>query len=406
MKNSFVVIPFLLLAVITGCRQNPAHKKDGQSSVAVASSVIPAAYHYADKATTEKYQSAIHSFFEKNFGRSGFNGSYLVAKDGAIIAEGYEGFRDPAQRANPLSENDAFHLASVSKTFTAVAVLKLWENGKLDINEDISHYFENFPYPGTTIKMLLSHRSGLPNYTNYLDAYHWDKKKLVTNLDVLSSLYTIHPPLQFPTGKRFAYCNTNYALLALIVEKVSGKSFPDFMQETFFQPLQMTKTYIFQPQDETRSLPSFEWNNRRYGLEFMDLVYGDKNVYSTTHDMLKWDQALYNGLLRDTTLQAAFTGYSYEKAGQRNYGLGWRLNELENGKKIVYHNGWWHGNNTVFIRLIEEKATIILLGNKYNRGIYRAKMLCDLFGDYRQSNNRFQEFESDTNDHIAAGGPR
>ncbi len=402
MKNSIAATALLLLASFTSCQQKPA------STVAQVSdpsaTIHPAAFRHADRHTTEKYQASIRSFFEKNFGRSGFNGAYLVAKDGGIISEGYIGYRDPHQKDSALGEHDAFHLASVSKTFTGVAVLKLWQEGKLDINDDLSKYFENFPYPGTTIKMLLSHRSGLPNYTNYLDVYRWDKKKMVTNLDVLSSLYTFHPPLQFPTGKRFAYCNTNYALLALIVEKVSGQSFPAYMAETFFRPLHMDDTYIFQPEDEDRSLPSFEWNNRRYGLEFMDLVYGDKNVYSTPHDLLKFDQALYNGLLNDSTLQAAFTGCSYEKAGQRNYGLGWRLTELENGKKIVYHNGWWHGNNTVFIRLIEEKATIILLGNKYNRGIYRAKMLCDLFGDYRQSNNLFQESDPENGDHIAAGG--
>lgn len=404
MKNSLVAISALLAAGLCGCSQKPAANLAGRESTP-STKLIPASFHYADRATTEKYQAAITGFFEKNFGRQGFNGAYLVAKDGAVISEGYAGFRDPVSKQGELGEHDAFHLASVSKTFTAMAILKLWENGQLDINNDLSVYFDKFPYPGTTVKMLLNHRSGLPNYTNFLDAYHWDKKRLVTNLDILSSLYTLHPPLQFPTGKRFNYCNTNFALLALIVEKVSGKTFPDYMRETFFDPLQMKDTYIFQPHDELRSLPSYEWNNRRYGLEFMDLVYGDKNVYSTTHDMLKWDQALYGGqLFRDSTLQAAFTGYSYEKKGTRNYGLGWRLTEVENGKKIVYHNGWWHGNNTVFIRLVEEKATIIVLGNKYNRGIYRSKQLCDLFGDYRQSNNLFNESENEAGDHIAAGG--
>ncbi|HOA38367.1 MAG TPA: serine hydrolase domain-containing protein [Flavihumibacter sp.] len=404
MKNSIVAITATLITGLMGCGQHAGDENavpDQTHNV----KIVPASFQYADRLTNEKYQAAIRGFFEKNFGRQGFNGAYLVAKDGAIISEGYEGYRDLQSREGELGEHDAFHLASVSKTFTAMAVLKLWENGQLDINNDLSLYFEKFPYPGTTIKMLLSHRSGLPNYTNYLDVYHWDKKKQVTNLDVLSSLYTLHPPLQFPTGKRFAYCNTNYALLALVVEKVTGKHFPDYMRETFFEPLGMEDSYIFQPQDEERSLPSYEWNNRKYGLEFMDLVYGDKNVYSTPRDMLKWDQALYSGkLFRDSTLQAAFTGYSYEKKGARNYGLGWRLTEVDNGKKIVYHNGWWHGNNTVFIRLLDEHATIIVLGNKFNKGIYRSKQLCDLFGDYRQSNKLFQESDMEATDHIAAGG--
>ena len=391
----------VLCAGLYSCHQNKpsAVSSNTASNTSLA---IPISLH-ADKATTDRYSASIRSFFEKNFGSRGFNGSYLVAKDGEIIAEEYSGYRDPVLKTNELGEHDAFHLASVSKTFTGMAVLKLWQDGKLNLDDDLSLFFDKFPYPGTTVKMLLSHRSGLPNYTNFLEAYKWDKKKLVTNLDVLSALYTYHPPLQFTTGKRFTYCNTNYALLALVIEKVTGQPYHTYLEETFFKPLQMTDTYIFSQTDYDRSMPSFEWNNRKYGLEFMDLVYGDKNVYSTVRDMLKWDQAMYDGkLFSAETLQAAFAGYSYEKAGQRNYGLGWRMTEVHNGKKIIYHNGWWHGNNTVFIRLPEDKATIIVLGNKFNRNIYHAKQLCDLFGDYKQSHNNFQDAESEPS--MATGG--
>ncbi len=400
MKNRLVQL-LVLCAGLYSCHQNKpsAVSSNTASNTSLA---IPISLH-ADKATTDRYSASIRSFFEKNFGSRGFNGSYLVAKDGEIIAEEYSGYRDPVLKTNELGEHDAFHLASVSKTFTGMAVLKLWQDGKLNLDDDLSLFFDKFPYPGTTVKMLLSHRSGLPNYTNFLEAYKWDKKKLVTNLDVLSALYTYHPPLQFTTGKRFTYCNTNYALLALVIEKVTGQPYHTYLEETFFKPLQMTDTYIFSQTDYDRSMPSFEWNNRKYGLEFMDLVYGDKNVYSTVRDMLKWDQAMYDGkLFSAETLQAAFAGYSYEKAGQRNYGLGWRMTEVHNGKKIIYHNGWWHGNNTVFIRLPEDKATIIVLGNKFNRNIYHAKQLCDLFGDYKQSHNNFQDAESEPS--MATGG--
>lgn len=366
---------------------------------------MSAAFTHADKEEVARYQSSINTFFDKNFGSKGFNGAYLIAKNGEIISEGYKGYRDIITKDYALGEHDAFHLASVSKTFTGMAILKLWEDGKLNLDDELAVFFDKFPYKNVSVKMLLNHRSGLPNYTNYLDVYGWNKKKLATNLDVLASLYKMRPPIQFTAGKRFSYCNTNYALLALIIEKVSGKSYQEYMEETFFIPLEMYDSYVFRAEDEKSSLPSFEWNNRRYGMEFMDLVYGDKNIYSTVRDMLKWDQALYSGkLFKPETLDAAFTGYSYEKSGTRNYGLGWRLTEVENGKKIVYHNGWWHGNNTVFIRLPEEKATIILLGNKYNRGIYRARQLCDLFGDYRQSNNQFQEMEAESSTTIVAGG--
>ncbi|ULQ57614.1 beta-lactamase family protein [Flavihumibacter rivuli] len=405
MKNKFVqiLVTGILVASLPACKQRPDN--DAARAKGTGAPTIASTLHFADEHTTATYETAINKFFKNGLFRSGFNGSYLVAKEGKIIAEGYNGFLDPVTKTDSIGEHDAFHLASVSKTFTGMAVLKLWEEGKIGLDDDLSKYFDKFPYPGTTVKMLLSHRSGLPNYTNYLEHYNWDKKKLVTNLDVLTSLYTMHPPLQFPTGKRFSYCNTNYALLALLIEKVSGKAYHVYLEETFFKPLGMTDTYVFSLDKAETAMPSFEWNNRRYGLEFMDLVYGDKNIYSTVRDMLKWDEGLRNGnLFRQSTLDSAFQGYSYEKAGARNYGLGWRLTEVENGKKIVYHNGWWHGNNTVFIRLLEEKATIIVLGNKYNRGIYRSKQLCDIFGDYRQSNKTFQELENESSNGLAAGG--
>ncbi|MEJ7767344.1 MAG: serine hydrolase domain-containing protein [Chitinophagaceae bacterium] len=336
------------------------------------------------------YHNSCQKFFDHLLPKGIFNGSILVARKGVIVYEQYAGYVDPLLKKDSLSPTTAFHLASVTKTFTAMAVLKLWEQGKLRLEDDVSKYFADFPYPGITIKMLLSHRSGLPNYLHYLEHYKWDKKKMVTNADVLKSLYDFHPPLDFTSGKRFAYCNTNYVLLALIIERVSGEPFKNYMQNTFFRPLQMNDTYVFTPDDLSRSLPSYQWNNIKYPYEFLDVVYGDKNIYSTVRDMLKWDQALYTGnFFSKQTLDSAFTPYSFEKEGQKNYGLGWRMTLLNNGKKMLFHNGWWHGNNTVFIRLLDEEAVMIVLSNKFNRNVYSTKKLCNLFGDYLQS----MEFE-------------
>jgi len=113
-------------------------------------------------------------------------------------------------------------------------------------------------------------------------------------------------------------------------------------------------------------------------------VYGDKNIYSTARDILKWDQALYpsTGFFKTTTLDSAYCPYSFERPGIKNYGLGWRMFVYPNGKKIIYHNGWWHGNNTVLTRLMQEHATIIVLGNKHNNNIYRVKPLFEAFSHY------------------------
>lgn len=381
MKN--VCLSAIAIFCISAC-SGPDNKNSVISSSKAAESHRTVLNKLSDKEYRHYNAQASH-FFDSLLVSKGFNGSILVAKNGTIVYEKYCGYTNPTIRKDTFTASSAFHLASVSKTFTAMGILKLKEEQKLNLEDSVGRYFPEFPYPTVTIKMLLSHRSGLPNYTHYFEAYKWDKKKQVTNNDILSSFYTLRPSLDFTPGTRFAYCNTNYALLALIIERISGKSFAEFMKSTFFGPLGMNDTYVYTPADEARAMPSFEWNNRKFPVEFLDNVYGDKNIYSTVRDMLKWDQALYAGkLFTQSTLDSAFMPYSFEKAGKRNYGLGWRMTLLENGKKLLYHNGWWHGNNTVFIRLIDENATIIVLGNKFNRRIYSSKNICDLFGKYLQ----------------------
>ncbi len=155
----------------------------------------------------------------------------------------------------------------------------------------------------------------------------------------------------------------------------------------------MTNTYVFTLKDTLTATPSFTYNNTYWNFDFLDATYGDKNIYSTPQDLLKWDQALYTNQLIDTALlAAAFSPQSFEKPSIHNYGLGWRLQILPNGKKVVYHFGKWHGFNASFARLTDEKATIIILGNKFNRGIYRAANLCyDIFGDYQQNREKPQD---------------
>lgn len=343
-----------------------------------------------------RYATTTSHFFDTVFsGR--FNGSILVAKDGKIVYEKYRGFKRLENRKDTLDEHTSFHLASVSKTFTAMAVLKLWQDGKLDIHDEVSKYLAGFPYPGLTIQNLLSHRSGLLNYVHFMDRSGWDKRKYLTNTDVLQYIIAHPHDVQGAQPNRhFEYSNTNYALLALIIEKVSGESYPEFMSKTFFEPLQMQDTYIFSLADTSKEMASYKQNNRRFRLEFLDEVYGDKNVFSTVRDLLKWDQALGNGVLfKKSILDSAYAAYSFEKPGKRNYGLGWRMLLMPNGKKLIYHNGWWHGNRTVFIRMLDEDATIIALCNNDYKKVYSAKKLCDLFGDYRQGHENFDEAEND-----------
>ncbi|MEO6231457.1 MAG: serine hydrolase domain-containing protein [Ferruginibacter sp.] len=392
-----------LIIVFTSCNftaksNNDTAKTDTTKMFLPVPGVLP-------KQTFQRLHHAVEGWYDSALRSKSFNGGIVVAKNGQIVFEDYNG-NAHVGGTDAITDSTSFHIASVSKTFTAMAVLKLWQEGKFSIDDEYSKFFPQFNYPGLTIRNLLSHRSGLPNYLYFMEDLGWDKKTFITNQDVLdylinrkSELTNISSP-----GTHFAYCNTNYALLALLVEKISGKKFGDYLHDNFFGPLQMKHTFVYSSKDSATAIPSYDYRGRIIPMNFLDHVYGDKNVYSTPRDLLAWDQALTHGVLfNEKTLAEAYAPYSNEKPGIRNYGLGWRMNNYPTGKKMIYHNGWWHGNNASFIRLVQDSATIIVLGNKYDRGIYHANRLADIFGNYLGSkeedepeNNEKQEGETST----------
>ena len=342
----------------------------------------------------KEYNAILQHYFDSTLlsPSLGFSGGILVAKGGTILFEHYQGYEDYPGRTKPLTSSSSLHIASSTKPFTAIAILTLVQEKKLALTDSLSRFFPSLPYPGLTIRDLLSHRSGLPNYLYFMEEViknnngqtTREKQRMVSNQDVLNTLISARPPAHAAPNTRFEYCNTNYVLLALLIEKISGMSFPVYMKKYFFDRLSMHNTFVYQPQDSLRSTPSYQPNGARWSLDYLDQTYGDKNIYSTPQDLLKWDQALYTDQLIDTSLlQQAFSGYSFERAGTHNYGLGFRLSLLPNGKKIVYHFGRWHGNNAAFTRLLNEKVVIIIIGNRFNRSIYSAAHNSyDLFGSY------------------------
>jgi CubicO group peptidase (beta-lactamase class C family) len=377
------------------CGQSPAVKPIAKTQDTTLLSVTIPHPKTLNPGEFKVYSNTARHFFDSLFSH-GFNGGLLVAHNGTIVYERYSGFKDPRRHKDSVNAHTAFHLASVSKTFTAMAILKLWEDGKLDIHDDISKYLTGFP-AGITIKNLLSQRSGLRNYVHFMDQSGWDKRKYLSNSDLLQYINQHHAEVIYTTaGRHFEYSNTNYAFLALIIEKVSGETYDEYLTRVFFQPLQMQDTYVYSIKDTATATRSYKMSGRMYPMEYLDMVYGDKNVYSTPEDMLKWDAALRGGIMfKQSTLDSAYTPYSLEKRGKRNYGFGWRMIVYPDGKKLIYHNGWWHGNRTVFIRMMEENATIIALCNNDNKRVYASKKLCDVFGNYQQSHENDDEPEND-----------
>ncbi|HTB51179.1 MAG TPA: serine hydrolase domain-containing protein [Ferruginibacter sp.] len=347
-------------------------------------------------ALRQKLHDGCEAWYDQRLRSTGFNGGMLVAKNGNIIFEQYKGMAHIGGK-DTITANTPFQIASVSKTFTAMTVLKLYQDSLIKLDDLFSKYFPQFNYPGVTIRDMLSHRSGLPNYLYFLEDLHWDETKFATNEDVLSLMISHKAELKniSAPNTHFEYCNTNYALLALLVEKVTGKKFPDYIQQTFFTPLQMTNTFIFNPDSMATANRSYDYRGRIEKDMYLDKVYGDKDVYTTPRDLLIWDRALTTGtLFKPETITEAYTPYSNERRGIRNYGLGWRMFVFPSGKKIIYHNGWWHGSNASFIRMIQDSATIIILGNKFNRNIYHAKELAGLFGNYGGKNAEEEENDS------------
>ncbi len=383
-----IVSFFVFVVLVIACNSSSRNKKPEDDSL----QYYPPTPQKLSKDDFRNYYRQLSGFLDTSLLNKGFSGGILIAKDGDVIYEKYMGKVD-LRKNDSLTSTTPLHIASTSKTFTAIAILRMVQKNKLSLDDSLEKFFPAFPYRGVTVKMLLTHRSGIPNYLYFMSNNKWGilpnkkwNRQYATNQDVLKMMYDKRPDPTGTPGGRFSYCNTNFVLLAMIIEKISGTTFPVYMQRHFFVPLQMTNTFVFTLKDTLTATPTFTNKNVYWEYDFLDATYGDKNIFTTPLDLLKWDQALYTDqIISKPLLDSAFAPYSFEKPSVHNYGLGWRLQLLPNGKKIVYHFGKWHGSNAVFARLIDEKATIIILGNKFNRAIYDAGHLCyDIFGDYQQ----------------------
>lgn len=322
--------------------------------------------------------------------RGGLNGNVLVAQKGIILYKHCFGLSHFEKNSrDSLVEQSKFQLASLSKTFTAVAVLKLQEAGKLAFTDSIQQFFPDFPYHGITIRDMLSHRSGLPNYVYSFDDsmkvnYYRKEPHFPTNADIMHWFATVSPtPKKYNVpGRGFSYNNTNYMVLAAIVEKVTKQPFDEYLRRTIFLPLGMHDTYVATTKND--SINQFRTAgyqmNRRIPKDYFDGVVGDKGVYSTMSDLFRWYRAL-NGdcLLSRKTLAEAFIPRSFERKGARNYGYGFRMQlDALNQPEFIYHTGWWKGYNTMFWFSPKDEYVIIMLGNRLNSTVYRVQELIDI----------------------------
>lgn len=300
----------------------------------------------------------------------GFNGNMLVAKDGKILYEKAIGWADYLHR-DSLKINSEFELASVTKTFTSTAIMQLVEKGKLSLTDDVKKFYPNFPYEGINIKLLLTHRSGMMNYVYFTDGIWKDKKKPMSNQDVMNLIAEYKPNKYAKPDTRFHYNNSNFMVLAAIIEKVTGKTYADYMMENVFKPAGMKHTHVYSTTVYPKIPVDVVGHDRtwRYSVvqNFLDGPVGDKGIYSTIHDLVLFDKSLKNGrLLKKASLDSAYKGHNKAINGHFNYGYGWRIFDGEDGRKVVYHTGWWHGFRHIYVRDVQKNIVIIFLGNLTN----------------------------------------
>lgn len=305
--------------------------------------------------------------------RNGLNGVVLYAEQGQVIYEKAFGWRDLTKRQkDSLRIEDAFQLSSDSKMFTAEAIMLLKADGKLDYDTDIKKYIPEFPYEGVTVRMLLTHRSGLPRYDSMADEFWPDRKKPFSNEALIKMLIDKKPEVYGAPDAVYFYNNINYALLATVVERVSQQHFEDFMRDRIFEPVGMNSSYIYSMRNDNEVsmyVPTEVQGHDMYRSgpvktqnDYLNGVMGDKIMYSTVEDIWRYNQALDAHLLLPDSLQAeAFVPGSPDWKNGENYGFGWRLSQEY--PDIYFHFGWWKGYRSAIIRDERHHRFLAVLGN-------------------------------------------
>ena len=291
--------------------------------------------------------------------------SVMIIKDGKPLLVKAYGMAN-LEKKIPVSPATNFRLASVTKQFTAASILMLIERGKLSLSTTLGELFPDFPKYGQkiTIDQLLHHTSGLLAYEDIIPD---TVKKQVKDKDVLA-LMMRQDSTFFPPGTDYRYSNTGYAVLAMIIEKVSGQSYADFVRQNIFEPLGMTQTVAYEKGISTVPNRAFGYTVEDDSISLTDqstysAVLGDGGIYSSIRDLFKWDQALYGDRLLSFQMQSyAFTPQL------EHYGCGWRIDRYK-GHRRIHHTGSTMGFRNVIQRFPDDHFTVIILTNRKAPGV-------------------------------------
>lgn len=303
-----------------------------------------------------------------------FNGSIFVKDEGKVLMKGHYGVENfKTKKSNVLNENSRYRICSITKQFTAMSIMLLAERGELSYDDDIRKYIHQLSeYEGITIRHLLTHTSGLPDYIEYFYGISAQVKMYASNQDVLNWLTEQFPKLRFPSGTQWEYSNTGYVLLSFIIENVSGKSYAEFLQENIFEELNMRNSILPKYQN-TEKFPhkvlGFKFDNQTLNDDnFLNYIYGDGGLYMSLDDLIKWENALSkHQLLPKSSFKKALKPVKLLNGSTYNYGFGWHLDKKN--PKEMFHLGQWLGFRTLIYRIPETNSCIIILNNNQSPAV-------------------------------------
>ncbi len=352
MKTGRFIIIIIILLTLTGCnakRQNTSMPSDSNFSTA---------------------NQQVDSFFAEFVSEDTPGGAVIIVQNGKVLYHAAYGLAN-LENKTPLTTEHIFHLASVGKQMTSLGILMLAGEGKLNFDDPVGNYVPEAAHFGEdfTIRHLLHHTSGLPDYDDNISDALYARSDTPTNEDLVAVLSEM---VELPSnpGDYFEYSNPGYDLLAVIIERVSGETFPEFMQNRIFDPAGMTHTFSLP--NETRrvdplvamSYTGESGSPEAYPYDDLDNLYGSGSIYSTTADMALYDEALYTGkFVSQATLDQAFQPAELNDGNTEPYGFGWELEEW-NGESYVAHSGAWLGFNSDYIRFPQRHFSVIVLLNR------------------------------------------
>ena len=364
----FAIVVFLIAQVACRLADVPATPMQGE--IATTKTPKPKVEKPTASFDVEQSNQKVDQFFAGFVAARTPGGVVIVLQDGKTLYQAAYGLSN-LKRGTPLSVESVMHIGSVGKQMTALAMMMLVEEGKLNYDDPVGKYVPELKHYGEdfTIRHLLHHTSGLRDYNDALEDRLYNRAKYPTNADLVAVLSQMKGPARRP-GAVFDYSNPGYELLAVVIERVSKQTFPKFMQTRIFDALGMTHTFSL-PNATRRADPLVAMSYtgsaaapEAYPSDDFDGLYGSGSIYTTVGDMALYDEALYAGtLVSAETLQEAFQPAKLNNGKTEPYGFGWEL-ETYQDQSYVAHSGGWLGFISDYVRFPEEHLSVIVLLNR------------------------------------------